>query len=199
LLVDVRHDLFRTYLTTAVQASSAELEAEFEQLEQEALARLAAEGITRDRIQLRRQLDMRYVGQWRSLTVPISTPLEKNISETVERFHAEHQREYSFADRAQGVEIYGLRLVAIGLVDRPEFPKHDRRGDAADARTGERQVYFAESGGFVDAAIYDRAELPALCHFDGPAIVEQMDSTTVVPPDWWAEVDEFGNIILRLR
>jgi N-methylhydantoinase A len=199
LLLDVRHDLFRTYLTTAEGASSAALEAEFEKLEAEARERLAVEGITGERVQLRRLMDMRYVGQWRSLTVPVSTPLGENLDASLERFHAEHQREYSFSDSAQAVEIYGLRVVGLGLVDKPEFPKLDNDGDLAAAKTDERLVYFGEAGGFRDTAIYDRAMLPAGARFDGPAIVEQMDSTVVVPPEWRAEVDEYGNIVLRLR
>ena len=142
---------------------------------------------------------MRYVGQWRSLTVPVSTPLEENLDASLERFHAEHEREYAFSDRDQAVEIYGLRVVGLGLVDKPEFPKLDAKAGLDAARTGERPVYFGEAGGFLDTAIYDRSALPAGATFDGPAIVEQMDSTVVVPPDWRAEVDDYGNIVLRLR
>ena len=142
---------------------------------------------------------MRYVGQWRSLPVPVSTPLEENLDASLDRFHAEHEREYAFSDREQAVEIYGLRVVGLGLVDKPEFPKLEGGAALDQARTGERPVYFAEADGFVDTAIYDRARLPAGAEFDGPAIVEQMDSTVVVPPDWRAEVDDYGNIVLRLR
>lgn len=199
LLLDVRHDLFRTYLASAEGASVDALEAEFEKLENEARERLAVEGITGDRVQLRRLMDMRYVGQWRSLTVPVSTPLGENLEGSLTRFHEEHQREYSFSDPAQAVEIYGLRVIGLGLVDKPEFPKLSRGGDLDAAKIEERQVYFGEAGGFFAAAIYDRVKLPAGATFDGPAIVEQMDSTVVVPPDWRAEVDDFGNIVLRLK
>jgi N-methylhydantoinase A len=199
LLLDVRHDLFRTYLTSAEGASSAALEEEFAKLEAEARQRLAVEGITGDRVHLRRLMDMRYVGQWRSLTVPVSTPLGENLDASLARFHEEHQREYSFSDHDQAVEIYGLRVVGLGLVDKPDLPKLDNGGDLNAARTGARAVHFGEAGGFLDTAIYDRAMLPAGATFDGPAIVEQMDSTVVVPPDWWGEVDEYGNIVLRLR
>ena len=199
LLLDVRHDLFRTYLTPADTASSAALEAEFGALEEEARARLAVEGIAGEGVQLRRLMDMRYVGQWRSLTVPVSTPLEANLDASLERFHAEHEREYAFSDREQAVEIYGLRVIGLGLVDKPAFPKLESGADLAQARTGERAVYFEEAGGFRDTAIYERARLPAGARFQGPAIVEQMDSTTVIPPDWGAEVDEYGNIVLRLK
>jgi N-methylhydantoinase A len=199
LLLDVRHDLFRTYLTTADRASSAALENEFANLEVEARARLAREGIEGERVQLRRLMDMRYVGQWRSLTVPVSTPLEENLDASLERFHAEHEREYAFSDRDQAVEIYGLRVVGLGLVDKPEFPTLERAGGLDAARTGERPVYFDEIGGFLNTAIYDRSVLLAGATFDGPAIIEQMDSTVVVPPDWRASIDDYGNMILRLR
>jgi N-methylhydantoinase A len=199
LLLDVRHDLFRTYLTTADRASSDALEAEFARLEDEARQRLAVEGITGDRVQLRRLMDMRYVGQWRSLTVPVSTPLGENLDASLERFHVEHEREYAYSDRDQAVEIYGLRVVGLGLVDKPEFPKQEGGAEIAAARRGERPVYFGEAGGFLDTAIYERSALPAGAVLEGPAIVEQMDSTVVVPADWRAEVDDYGNIVLRLK
>jgi N-methylhydantoinase A len=199
LLLDVRHDLFRTYLASAEGASSSALEVEFKSLEEEARERLAVEGITGDRVQLRRLMDMRYVGQWRSLTAPVSTPLEENLNASLASFHAEHQREYSFSDPDQAVEIYGLRVIGLGLVDKPEFPKLGRGRDLALANSTVRQVYFGETGDFQDTTIYDRGSLFAGAAFEGPAIVEQMDSTVVVPPDWRAEVDEFGNIVLRLK
>jgi len=198
LLLDVRHDLFRTYLTTADRASSAALEAEFASLESEARDRLSIEGIEGDRVQLRRLMDMRYVGQWRSLTVPVSTPLEENLDASLERFHVEHEREYAFSDREQTVEIYGLRVIGLGLIDKPEFPKLGTMTGLDAARAGARPVYFGEAGGFLDAAVYHRLALPAGTAFDGPAIVEQMDSTVVVPPGWRATVDDYGNIVLRM-
>ncbi len=198
LLVDVRHDLFRTYLASADGASVDAVEAEFQKLEAEARERLKAEGMTGDRVQLRRQMDMRYVGQWRSLTVPVSTPLGANLQGSLDRFHAEHQREYSFSNPEGAVEIYGLRVVGIGLVEKPEFPKRSAAGILNDAIKETRQVYFGESGGFHTTVIYDRDKMPAGATFQGPAIIDQMDTTTVVPPDWRGEVDEHGNIVLRI-
>ena len=174
------------------------MEAEFARLEGEARDRLAIEGIEGDRVQLRRLMDMRYVGQWRSLTVPVSTPLEENLDASLERFHAEHEREYAFSDRDQTVEIYGLRVIGLGLVDKPEFPKLDTKTglDAAHRRAPGllQRVRWVPR-----RRIFDRLALPAGAAFDGPAIVEQMDSTIVVPPGWQAEVDDYGNIVLRLR
>ena len=106
-------------------------------------------------------MDMRYVGQWRSLTVPVSTPLEENLDASLERFHNEHEREYAFSDRDQAVEIYGLRVVGLGLVDKPEFPKLERGGGRSGAKIRERPVYFGEASGFLNTAIYDRSALPA--------------------------------------
>ncbi|MFM9105235.1 MAG: hydantoinase/oxoprolinase family protein [Chloroflexota bacterium] len=198
LLVDVRHDLFRTYLASAEGASVDAVEAEFGNLEAEARERLKAEGMTGDRVQLRRLMDMRYVGQWRSLTVPVSTPLGANLQGSLDRFHAEHQREYSFSNPGGAVEIYGLRVVGSGIVEKPEFPKRSAAGVLNDAIKETRQVYFGESGGFHTTVIYDRDRMPAGSTFQGPAIIDQMDTTTVVPPDWRGEVDDHGNIVLRI-
>jgi len=91
-----------------------------------------------------------------------------------------------------------LRVVGLGLVDKPAFPKLERGAGRAAARRGERPVYFGEAGGFLDAAIYERAPLPAGATFDGPAIVEQMDSTTVILIGQEARVDERANLIVQV-
>ncbi len=90
-----------------------------------------------------------------------------------------------------------LRLTAVGNIAKPklrELPASD--GVATAARRAVRQVYFAESGGFVDCPSYDRYRLPASGVIDGPAIVEDMDSTAVIHPGFRAEVDRYGNLLI---
>lgn len=195
LLVDVRHDISKTYLVNAIDVSSEELENEFAKMEEEAMELLKAEGTEQENMNLIRFLDMRYVGQWRSLEVPVGRPI-RSLDEALERFHQEHQREFAFSSRDQGVEIYGLRIAAIGAVPKPELPEYKPVGTLNDALIEYRDVYFEEAGGFVQTPIYNRDQIPVLSEFFGPAIVEQMDSTTVIPPDFIVKVDEYKNIIM---
>lgn len=199
LLMDVRHDLSKTYLVEAAKADIADMEKEFQKLEREILERLSAEGVAAEKMQILRYVDMRYLGQWRSLTVPATRPLGDSFAQSLDQFHKDHQREYAFSQTEQPVEVYGLRVTGIGLVGKPELPRYEALGRAEDALKGERPVYFEEASGFTTTKVYDRGKLAPQMSFDGPAIVEQLDSTVVVPPGVRAEVDAYRNIILRIR
>ncbi|MDQ6595634.1 hydantoinase/oxoprolinase family protein [Bacillus salipaludis] len=195
LLVDVRHDLSKTYLAVAADVTGNELESEFAKLEEEAVKLLEADGIEPENMNLIRHLEMRYMGQWRSLEVPVGRPI-RSLEEALERFHQEHQREFSFSDREQVVEIHGIRVAAVGISPKPALPKFEPIGTLDDALAEYRDVYFEEGGGYVKTPIYNRDKIPALAEFSGPAIVEQMDSTTVIPPEFIVKVDEYKNIIM---
>lgn len=195
LLVDVRHDISKTYLLNAADVTSEELDSEFDKMEEEAAKLLESEGILPQNMNLVRYLDMRYMGQWRSLEVPVGRPIH-SLEKTLERFHQEHQREFAFSNRDQGVEIYGLRVEAIGVAPKPALPKYEPLGTLEEALVEYRDVYFEVAGGYVQTPIYNREQIPVLSEFSGPAIVEQMDSTTVVPPDFKVRVDEYKNIIM---
>ena len=191
LLVDIRHDFATMHLARAGSADVAAVEQEFQGLEAEARERLRAEGVEADSISLERLIDMRYTGQWRSLTVSVESPL--NIDDAVAHFHNEHAREYNYRREGAAVEIYQLNVRAIGITQKPEFKRHVATG-VSPSPEATRPVYFDEPGEALDTPIYDRAALPAGALLPGPAVVTQLDSTTVVPPNWTAEVDEWLNL-----
>lgn len=195
LLVDVRHDVTKTFLADAGSIKKEELEQEFVEMEKEAISLLEEEGIAPENMNLIRYVDMRYVGQWRTLSVTVGRPLH-SLENAVERFHQEHEREFAFRDNEKGIEIYGLRVEAVGTVRKPEFNKEEPSGTLEEALKETRDVYFEESGGFVETAVYDRTKIPVLSEFAGPAIIDQLDSTIVVPPGCTAKVDEYRNIIM---
>ena len=196
LLVDVEHDLSRTFITDTVEDVVDDLESVFVEMETEILGRLEEEGIDEEAIQMDRTLKMRYVGQWRSLDVPCSRPVEDMLA-IRERFHREHERSYAYSDTDQRVEIYGLHVTGRGIVEKPSFPTI-QPSELADAHRGTREAYFETTGTFVETDVYARDGLGAGATFSGPAIVEQMDSTVVVPPGSNAEVDETGNLIITV-
>jgi N-methylhydantoinase A len=191
LLVDVRHDLSTMFLAHVDSVDLTQLEAEFAKLETEGHERLAAEGVAEEQMSIQRLVDMRYLGQWRSLTIAVDSPVD--LEGAVARFHAEHERAYNYRRDAAPVEIYRLSLRAIGVTPKPELRRHESNGASASAR-GSRPVHFDAGGDALVTPLYMRSDLPAGARLDGPAVIDQLDSTTVVPPGWRAEVDEWLNI-----
>jgi N-methylhydantoinase A len=194
LLVDVRHDLSQMYLADPKTIDPAELEGAFAEMEAEAQRRLDAESVPPEQREVTRTIDMRYRGQWRSLSVAAGRPL-RTLDDAVASFHAEHDREYNFRRDDTPVEIYRIGVQAVGLTPKPVLARHPLNGGAVTP-TGRRPVRF--EGEFVDTPVYRRADLPAGTRIEGPAIIEQLDSTTVVPPEVVATVDEWLNIRIDL-
>ena len=196
LLVDVRHDLSQTYLALAAEADPADIEARFAEMEAEAKSRLVKEGVADADMVLQRSIDMMYQGQWRSLQVPVASPFT-SVPDAVNAFHADHDREYAFRRDDTPVELFRLNLAAIGTVPKAELMRHATNGAGAEAEES-RMVDFDEVEGAVETPIYSHDGLPAGVTIEGPAIVEQLDSTTVIPPGVRAEVDEWLNIRIHV-
>jgi N-methylhydantoinase A len=197
LLVDVRHDLSEMYLRRIEDAVPSEVEEEFAKLEAEGRERLAAEGVEEERMTFQRTIAMRYLGQWRSLAVAVEPGLE-SLDEVVASFHDEHEREFAYRREGAPIEIYQLALQAVGVTPKPELARHDvQDGAALPEPLARRPVHFDESDEAVETPIYDRSALPAGAEVEGPAIIQQLDSTVVVPPGVTAEVDE--HLIIRMN
>ncbi|WP_029080247.1 hydantoinase/oxoprolinase family protein [Bradyrhizobium sp. th.b2] len=195
LLVDMQHDFSQSCMVGADEADAADIEAQFAVLEKEALARLTHEGVAAQDIVLQRSIDMMYRGQWRSLAVSALRPIGP-ISDLVQSFHAEHKREYNFRRDDSPVSFFRLNLKAIGVVPKAEFAVHKATG-AIPEPVDRRRVWFEGNGLYTP--VYQRDDLPCGFSFQGPAIIEQVDATTVVPPGASAEVDKYLNIIIRVK
>ena len=196
LLVDVRHDLSQTYLALAAEADPTDIEARFAEMEAEATRRLVKEGVAETDMVLQRTIDMMYLGQWRSLQVPVAAPFT-SVPDAVTAFHADHDREYAFRRDDTPVELFRLNLAAIGTVPKAELMRHAANGAKAMAETS-RMVDFDEVESAVETPIYSHEGLPAGVTIEGPAIIEQLDSTTVIPPGVRAAVDEWLNIRIHV-
>jgi N-methylhydantoinase A len=167
-------------------------------LEQDAVATLERDGIAPERIRLAREADIRYAGQ--SMEVRVTAPAGEIdgtfLAGLVEAFHAAHLRTFGYNySGQQKVELVNLCVSGFGLIERPELPKLAARGGATPARKSVRPVYF--DGAFRDTPVYDRAVLPPGFRLDGPAVVEEFGSTTVVFPGQQLEVDPHGTLIVR--
>jgi N-methylhydantoinase A/oxoprolinase/acetone carboxylase beta subunit len=154
------------------------------------------EGVPAAEVRVAYAADMRYVGQAYELEVPIPVPVTRErLPEILAAFHAVHERVYGYGRPQQPAEFVNFRAVHTYPLPRPAVtPAAPPAGSVADARLGERPAYFGE---FVPTAIYERARLPRGARLAGPAIVEQSDTTTVIPPGVTALVDEAGTLRLR--
>jgi N-methylhydantoinase A/oxoprolinase/acetone carboxylase beta subunit len=175
------------------------LSAVYTDLEAQALAWLQSEQVPSEMQQLIYAADLRYAHQSFELTCPMPAGhvTQALVQELVAAFHLEHRRLYSYDLPNAPVELVNLRVTAIGLL-----PKLQPQMVSASALTldgavaGVRPVYFDQRGGFVDTPCYSRSRLAPGMTFEGPAIVDQDDATTVIFPHFHATVDPVGNLIL---
>lgn len=196
LLVDVEHELSQTFIANATESIVDDIETDFAEMETEIVERLHEEGVDEEQMRMDHEIKMRYAGQWRSLDVSCSRPIE-SMNSIQEQFHRQHERAYAYSDEDQQVELYGLRVTGRGVVEKPSFPEIQMEGlNGTHMKT--RNVYFEETGEYVESDVYSRDQLGAGATFSGPAIVEQMDSTVVVPPNSEVDVEETGNIIITV-
>jgi N-methylhydantoinase A len=165
------------------------------ELDEMGRARMRDEAVPSADVRVAYSTDMRYVGQAYELEVPIDAPVTLDrLPQIAQAFHAVHERVYGYARTQQPTELVNFRAVHTYPLPRPNVrPAARVGGSVAEARIGERQAYFAPDG-FVATMIYDRARLPIGSAVEGPAIVEQADTTTVIPPQYSALVDSAGNL-----
>jgi N-methylhydantoinase A len=197
LLVDITHDISRMYLHNIADVAIDELDHAFRELEMDGRERLLHEGVAEDRMVFQRFIDMRYLGQWRSMSISIPSRLE-SLDAAVAKFHEDHGREHNYSRPGAPVEVYRLQIKATGLVRKAEFAKVPRRTGHAPTAASERLVLFDEHPKQLKARIFDRTQLAPGDVIEGPAIIEQLDSTTLVPPGIKAEVDDYLTIVMRV-
>jgi N-methylhydantoinase A len=202
LLTDLRADFAVTRLLPLAASSLPQIAAGFAGLDTQAEAWFAEERIMPAARRIARKADLRYSGQNYELPVPLPEgPVEAGLIDALAAgFAAAHRRAYGFADAAAPVELVTLRLEAVGLVEKAELrPMAESGPDPTAALREERQVWLREASGFAPCAVYDRDCLAAGNRIRGPAIIEQMDATTLVLPDMEARVDRYLNLLLETR
>ena len=196
LLVDIRHDISQSYISAANKVSVKALENDFKKIELEAKKRLRNEGVALKDMIFQRSIDMMYQGQWRTLSV--SAPKKITSIETiVQLFHKEHEREYNFRRDETSVDLFRISLSAVGVTPKAQLAKQHvrKRSDIPDSY---RTVWFDEKKGGIKTPVYLRDNLMAGSIIKGPAIISQLDSTTVIPPGEIAKVDQYLNIVIKI-
>jgi len=184
LLTDYRVDKARSLMKLAEEVDEGDMEAALSELEAEVMREL--EGIKE--VHAIPSLDMRYRGQAYYLNVP----WRGSVDQAIRDFHAAHGRIYGFSSPEEPVEVVNVRLALIGSLKKPSFSGREIEEHRPEPE-GERRIYF-EDRGWLKAKVYSRRKLRPGAIVEGPAVIEEYDSTTLVPPDHELKVDEYGNL-----
>jgi N-methylhydantoinase A len=197
LASDLRAEFSRTCLQRAGRYDTRQIETVFAELTGEAAAWFEAEQVPPEARRVVLQASLRYKDQGFELYVPWNGGVDADaaLAAAIDEFHATHERLYTFAQRDAPVEIVTLRVDAIGLLPDFDICAVPAGGVPANAITGRQRM--ALDGGPVEAAIYDRGRLGVGDRIRGPAIVTQLDATTLLLPGQVAEVHRLGSLIIR--
>ncbi|MFP3928159.1 MAG: hydantoinase/oxoprolinase family protein [Desulfobacteraceae bacterium] len=197
LSADVRHDYVQTNIVTSEKADVASLQEVYQSLEREGEAQLRKEGFDQSSIVLERRADMRYSRQAYELQVPMkSGDLDpKALRQAVEAFHREHEKTYGHARRNEPVELVNLRVVAWGKLPEASLEESVEGSVSAPEPFAHRKVVF-KGASPVETPIYQREALLSGQRVVGPAVMEQLDSTILVFPDYEAVADPYGNLVI---
>lgn len=200
LATDLKHEFVATERHSLDVLDAEKLQARYDELDSRALEQLEADGVPeRDRL-VRRLADCRYAGQGYEVRfeAPPGAIDAQWVEELKERFHRAHEREYGHRF-AGAIDLINIRVIALGRIPELRWPEIEAGGpDPTPAKVVERPVVFDAQGKPEPRStpFYDRALLRAGNRIEGPAIIEQYDSTTVIPPGFRADVDRFGNLVI---
>jgi N-methylhydantoinase A len=182
------------------EGAATRLNGLFKGLEARGVADLTRDGFTKDRITIRRSLDMRYVGQVHECTVDID-PFdidEAALERLKDAFHARHEELYTYSERQSTVEVVNVESAIWGRVDRPNRMTVAPGIGAASALEGTRPMIFDASAVPRDCPVYAGARLGAGDRIIGPAVIEEVTTTLVIEPGWEAELHESGVYVVNL-
>ena len=198
LLTDIRHDFVSTFLRFASDATPKEVNAIYDRLKARGKAKLDVEGVGLDQMSFIYSMDLRYAGQTHELTITL--PCTDYDSKTHEMLSTllrdNHLREFGHApDLSEPIEIVNLRLACLGLIKRPQLP--ELNNGLIPQPKEIRSVFMRDD--WCETPIFDRAQINRNNVIEGPAIIEQLDSTTLILPEWAGTIDRYGNIILKSK
>jgi N-methylhydantoinase A len=196
IMSDVTHDHVRSRLSQLGSAPPEAVSSLFAEMEAQALTELKGEGFGPSQILITRALDLRYSGQGYELTVAVSDVDSQPALDAVrQRFDDEHEMMFGHKAAGEAVENISYRVKAVGLVPPVDAKSYTSQGGtAADALLGHRRVRI--DGKDIECAVYQRERLDVGVRFEGPAVIEQFDCTTVVMPEQNVSVDQFKNLVV---
>jgi N-methylhydantoinase A len=196
LMTDIRHPMVSPYIVPTARADLGRIESIFAELTKEAERKLLLDGISPDMISFRRFADMRYYGQAYELTIPCEEPLTEKgaVERLVASFHEHHERVYGHHASDEPTQFVSLRVEGVGEVPRGVWRE---KVPPERVRDETRSVYVIGAG-WLPARVMPRGSLESGRDYTGPLIVEQLDTTTWIPPSAVARADDNGNLIVEV-
>ncbi|UCE73228.1 MAG: hydantoinase/oxoprolinase family protein [Methanomassiliicoccales archaeon] len=204
LMSDLKHDFVRTYAVPFDKIDSSTFTSLFSEMEKEGTRLLSSENIPEEKIEAVYSLDMRYVKQYHEVNVVI-TKAEKDevdLDSITKKFHPEHNRLYGYSLEGEKtpIELINMRLTLIGKTEKPKFIEEENKGeDASQAKKGRRNVYLPSKKDFQEVDVYDGFKLKCGNKITGPAIIEQVNTTTFVSPEYSVICDRYGSYTMYLK
>ncbi|MFQ5827884.1 MAG: hydantoinase/oxoprolinase family protein [Candidatus Methylomirabilia bacterium] len=199
LAAEVKFEVARTYVRRLEEVELEHLNWIYGEMKGQAVRVVRESGMSGE-VTVLRSADVRYVGQGYELTVGVAAgPLgQVQMSRLRAAFDEAYAARYGYANPKEPVEVVNWKLSAIGSGPRLVLPKFERRGGLAEALKQRRPAYFPETGGVVECAVFDRYRLSPGLELAGPAIVEERESTTILPPGARACVDDYGSLLAEV-
>jgi N-methylhydantoinase A len=201
---DLKHDLVCTYQTRLHQMDHEMFRKLCTEMRQQGEAMLREDGIGSDRVEFPITLDLRYLRQYHEVGVSISweEAMECDIEKIADKFHSQHDALYGYSlkDKGEQMELINIRLTAAGVTEKPSLVPQEFVGkDPAQARKGTRSVYLPNQRKFADVEVYDGMKLRYGHQLQGPVIIEQVNTSTFVTPEFDVVVDRLGTYTLYLK
>lgn len=204
ITADAAYDVFRSYVTRSFNADTALICRIYNELKDEAVKYVREMGFADERIAVQYTLEVRYLGQSHEVSIAVPGELIEgldhlNVKAVEDIFHNRHKELFGYAQETAVVEFITLGVTASSPnANRQHFEIETGGHDPSAAFKGERPVYFEEFKAYTPCRTYDRYRLRANNTIMGPAIVEQKDTTVVIPPATWAWIDQYGNLIIEI-
>ena len=204
LMSDLQHNFVRTHVSPLEKLNPKKLRQLFEEMEKEGIDLLKSEHIPRNRIQFSYSIDMRYVKQYHEVNVMVTQEEvhRGKLPSIAKKFHPEHNRLYGYSLEEVGtaIEVINLRLTCIGRTEKPRFRKMKYAGpDPSFAFKKKRRVYLPNKKRFQPVPVFDGDRLKYGNKIEGPAILEQVNTTTFVSPEFSVLCDAYGSFTMYLK
>ncbi|UCE41536.1 MAG: hydantoinase/oxoprolinase family protein [Candidatus Aminicenantes bacterium] len=204
LMSDLKHNFVQTYSTRLADMDRQKFRSLFHDMEEEANRLLKSEQIPEDAIQHIYSVDLRYVKQYHEVNVDIARKdiEDGNIEHIANLFHPEHNRLYGYSLEEQGtpIELINLRLLSVGKTVKPRFSEEEFEGtDPSHAFKKNRMVYLPLEEIFKEIPVYDGHQMNCGNRVEGPAVIEQVNTTTFVTPEYNVLCDRFGSYTVYLK
>ncbi|GAA0348341.1 hydantoinase/oxoprolinase family protein [Oceanobacillus oncorhynchi subsp. oncorhynchi] len=200
LVADLKMDYVQTKIMMADSTNLNDIQLELKKLDSKADKWFEKENIEESHRIVNRSLNMRYKGQNYELSVQLIGELENEaqLNQIIDRFHKTHEKRYGYANYKEEVQIVNFRTVVSAEKKKVSLKKYKTDSEPGKGIVEKRNVYFEECDGYVETNVYDRNLIGVGEEIQGPCIIEQLDSTVVVPPNVTAQMDEYRNIILNI-